>query len=182
MAWRFDTSDHLDLTPLQRALASAPERSGTQKVRTEQELFCFRVGELRLAVASSEVREVIRLAPLTPLPRTPAYVMGVMGHRGEVLPVLDLLRLLGKGEARTGHRARLFVAVAGGYVAGVLTDEVFGLRRIPSEEILPAPLGGDAAAEHLVGLVRLDDGKGGTLSVLDMQNVLGAARQRAVSR
>ncbi|XXF75078.1 chemotaxis protein CheW [Myxococcaceae bacterium GXIMD 01537] len=159
----------------------APERAVLSQARPEQEFFCFRVGELRLGVPSECVLEVLRAGLLTPLPRTPSFLLGVTGHRGQVLPVIDLLRFLSKGEARIGPRTRLFVGVSGTYATGVVADVVLGLRRIPVADILPPPLGGDAAVEHLMGVVQ-----GATseenLSLLNFTKLLQTARQRAVMR
>ncbi|WP_047858238.1 chemotaxis protein CheW [Archangium gephyra] len=168
-------------TPLQRALRKAPDRAIAGQARPEQEFFCFRVGELRLAVPSENVLEVIRTGLLTPLPRTPSFLLGVTGHRGEVLPVMDLLRFLGKGEARVGGRTRLFIGTSGNYRVGVVADAVLGLRRIPVADILPPPLGGDAAVEHLLGV------HGGAttqeaIALINFTKLLQSARQRAVVR
>ncbi len=167
-------------TPLQRALKIAPDRASVGKALPEREFFCFQVGQLRLGVPSENVREVIRAGPLTPLPRMSAFVMGVAGHRGEVLPVIDLLRFLGKGEARIGPRTRMFVSVSGDFTAAVVTDEVEGLLKIRTSDILPPPLGGDATTEHLIGVV--NPGGSELLTLLAFGKLLLAARQRAVSR
>lgn len=159
----------------------APDRAVAAQARPEQEFFCFRVGELRLGVPSENVLEVLRAGLLTPLPRTPSFIMGVTGHRGEVLPVVDLLRFLSKGEARIGPRTRLFVGITGSYVAGVVADTVLGLRRIPVSEILPPPLGGDAAAEHLLGVVQGSTSQD-AINLLNFSKLLQTARQRAVAR
>ncbi|WP_163993218.1 chemotaxis protein CheW [Pyxidicoccus caerfyrddinensis] len=159
----------------------APDRAVAAQARPEQEFFCFRVGDLRLGVPSENVLEVLRAGLLTPLPRTPSFIMGVTGHRGEVLPVVDLLRFLSKGEARIGPRTRLFVGITGSYVAGVVADTVLGLRRIPVSEILPPPLGGDAAAEHLLGVVH-GSGNQDAINLLNFSKLLQTARQRAVAR
>jgi purine-binding chemotaxis protein CheW len=168
-------------TPLLRALQSAPDKTPPAKPPPEQEFFCFKLGELRLGVPSENVREVIRSGPLTPLPRMAAFVMGVVGHRGEVLPVLDLLRFLGKGESRITARTRLFVGVCGTFNAAVVADGVIGLRTIGLSRIIPAPMGGDASTEHLLGVV--DPGRSDrSISLIDFQKVMNSARQRAVSR
>jgi purine-binding chemotaxis protein CheW len=159
----------------------APERAAAAQSRPEQEFFCFKVGELRLGVPSDCVLEVFRAPGITPLPRTPAFVMGVAGHRGQVLPVLDLLRFLGKGEARVGPRTRLFVGVSGPYVAAAVADSVIGLRRILATDILPPPMGGDAAAEHLMGVVQ-PGARGEGLALINFVKLLQVARQRAVMR
>lgn len=159
----------------------APERAVLSQARPEQEFFCFRVGDLRLGVPSENVLEVLRAGLLTPLPRTPSFILGVCGHRGQVLPVVDLLRFLSKGEARIGPRTRLFVGVSGTYTTAVVTDMVLGLRRIPVEDILPPPLGGDAASEHLMGVVQGATSED-SLSLLNFTKLLQTARQRAVTR
>ena len=169
----------MEPTPLQRALQEAPERAQPEEGRAEREFFFFRLGELRLAVPSENVREVIRSGPLTPLPRAPPFILGVCGHRGEVLPVLDLLRFLGKGESRAHARARLFVGTAGTYVTGVVADTVVGLKRLPLAEILPPPLGGEISPEHCLGV--WIQGQEVTL-LLHFTKVLQTARQRAVMR
>lgn len=171
----------MNTTPLQRALRKAPDRAVASQARPEQEFFCFRAGDIRLAVPSENVLEVIRTGPLTPLPRTPSFLLGVAGHRGEVIPVMDMLRFLGKGEARVSPRTRLFIGTSGTYRVGVVADAVLGLRRIVVADILPPPLGGDAAAEHLIGVA---EGKTNQESValLNFTKLLQSARQRAVVR
>jgi purine-binding chemotaxis protein CheW len=171
----------LEPTPLQRALKVAPEQAQAAQARPEQEFFCFRLGELRLGIPSSSVIEVFRGGRLTPLPRTPAFVLGVTGHRGQVLPVLDLLRFLGKGEAKVGDRTRYFVGTSGPFVAAVVADSVIGLKRILTSDVLPPPLGGDASAEHMLGVFQ-PGARGEALALLDFGRLLQLARKRAVVR
>ena len=171
-------------TPLQTALQSAPERPAVGASRPEEEIFSFRVGGLRLAFRAAHVREVVRVSPLTPLPRTPPFLLGVMGHRGEVLPVVDLLRLLGKAEVKPGPRSRVLIGVANDLVAAFIADAVLGMLRVPTSEILPAPLGSDAAAEQLEGIVHGGgrDRQEPSLHLLDLSKLLSSIRQRVVAR
>jgi purine-binding chemotaxis protein CheW len=171
----------LEPSPLKRALQLAPIRGTEAKARPEREFFCFKLGELRLGVPSENVREVVRAGLLTPLPKMAPFILGVCGHRGEVLPVLDLLRFLGKGEARVGARTRLFVGISETFVAGVVADSVIGLRKIELADILPAPTGGDSSAEHLLGVVQ-NEQSGELLSLLNFPKIFQAARARAVAR
>jgi purine-binding chemotaxis protein CheW len=168
-------------TPLQRALSAAPDRATVGLIRPEQEFFCFRLGELRLGVPSENVREVARIGPLTPLPRMVSFVMGVAGHRGEVLPVVDLLRLLGKGEVVVGPRTRLFIANSGPYNAAMVADSVLGLVKFPVAEILPVPMGGESGSEHVLGVVNPGN-KESAVTLLRFSKLLQVARQRAVAK
>jgi purine-binding chemotaxis protein CheW len=94
---------------------------------------------------------------------------------------MDLLRFLGKGEARVGPRTRLFIGLSGTYTVSVVADAVLGLRRIPLADILPPPLGGDASVEHLIGVVEGATPQEG-VALLNFSKLLQNARQRAVVR
>ena len=166
---------------MQRALEAAPERPSAAKTIPDREYFCFRAGDLHLAIASEHVLEVVRSGPLTPLPRVPAFILGVCAHRGEVLPVLDLLRFLEKGAARISGKTRLVVGVSGNYVAGIVADAVTGLRGFRLADIHPVPMGGSGGGEHLLGAVRPDPAAD-TILLLDLAQLLHSARRRAVPR
>ncbi len=130
---------------------------------------------------SENVLEVLRAGLLTPLPRAPSFLLGVTGHRGEVLPVMDLLRFLAKGEARIMPRTRIFVGVSGTYVCGVVADTVLGLRKFLVSDILPPPIGADAATEHMLGVVAGATAEE-SINLLNFSKLLQTARQRAVTR
>ena len=167
-------------TPLQRALSAAPDRASADQVAPDHFYFCFRINALHLGVPAESVREVLRAGPLTPLPRTASFVLGVTGHRGEVLPVVDLLRFLGKGEVRQGPRTRLFVAIAGEITTSVMVDAVVGLNRFKAKDILKPPLGGDPSSEYVMGLVKPRNAP--QITLLDFSKLLVAAKARAVKR
>lgn len=171
----------LPSSPLESALQSAPLRATAHQPVPGREFFCFGLAELRFGVPSENVREVFRVGPLTPLPRTPAFVLGVCGHRGEVLPVLDLLRLLSKGEAKATDRSRLFVGLAGNFTTAILAESVIGLKKIPLGEVVPPPLGSEAIAEHLIGIAYASE-KNEAINLLDFSRLIHFARQRAVVR
>lgn len=60
----------------------------------------FNVGERRVGLAMTHVREIIephQIVP-TPIPLTPAFVHGLFNLRGQVLPYLDLSPFVGAEE------------------------------------------------------------------------------------
>ena len=75
------------------------------------------------------VREVARLVPLTFVPGAPPAILGVANLRGQIMPVIELRRLIG-GRApddRDDPRprsARIVVVAHGEIVAGFLVDAV----------------------------------------------------------
>ncbi len=171
----------MDPTPLQRALGQAPAKAVPRVERPEKEFFFFRLGALLLGVDSVNAREVTRLGVITPLPRAASFVLGVAGHRGEVLPVIDLLRFFAQGESRPGSRILCFIGVNGSFAASFVADQVIGLRKVFTSDILPAPVGGEIPTEHVQGVFQSPELKG-TVTLLDLPRVLQTSRQRAVTR
>lgn len=117
------------------------------------EYLAFSLGGGSYAVAIGEVREIVRLVPLTEVPRGASNLLGVMGLRGEVLPVYDIrgrLKLPGQMPLIAGpeadlsalpRSARVLVLHGDEGVAGVLVDSVTGVVRLRPSEIEPPPSG-----------------------------------------
>lgn len=169
-------------TRLQRALRSATDEPVAAAPSAEEMLlFVFRLGSLLVGVDSALVREVVRASRLTPLPRVPSFLLGVMSHRGEVLPVVDLLRILGKGEGRLTPSSRLFVGLTKAYVAAVLVEEVQGLVTVSADRCSPPPLGSTGDDEYVRAVIA-NWRQGETLTVLALDRLLASARARAVAR
>jgi chemotaxis signal transduction protein len=165
-------------TPLLAALAHAGAGAEQGGHAAEVELFRMTVGGTRVAVEAGLVYEVVRIPPITPLPGAPALLSGVASHRGDVVAVVDLARLLGKGETKIGSRSRMALARSDGLVVAVLADEVLGLAKFPAKALQPAPLGTESS-EFISGL--LMEGAGST-NILDLRRALASARERASSR
>lgn len=112
------------------------------------------------------VREVVKPTPITPVPTIPEHILGVMNLRGEILPVLDLKRLLGLGAGVPDPRGRIVVVKGPGMAVGFLADsvedaiEVRGGLEPPlaasAEERARYLQGQVAHAERLVGVLDVD--------------------------
>jgi chemotaxis-related protein WspB len=59
----------------------------------------FALGPARYAVELRWVREVFTLGPVTPVAHAPESVAGVVNYRGAIMPILDLMVLLGGPDA-----------------------------------------------------------------------------------
>ncbi|MBI5546839.1 MAG: chemotaxis protein CheW [Deltaproteobacteria bacterium] len=164
-------------TPLFEALAGArPSASGPSQV-PEAEFFRVRVGDTAFAVESGLIQEVVRAPPITPLPGAPAYLVGVAAHRGDVVAVVDLARLLGRGQTEVSDRSRMAVARADGVVVALLADAVLGLVRLPATALQPPPLGTEDA-EFIKGVAIEPE----PMHLIDLRRALATARERAIAR
>ena len=58
------------------------------------QMVTFRIAQEEFAFAMEHVREILRVQPPKQVPDVPEYVMGVLTVRGQILPIVDLRRLL----------------------------------------------------------------------------------------
>ncbi len=83
------------------------------------------------ALPKAEVADILPLKPWRVLPgNAPEIMIGVAEHEGEILPVLDLAMVFGRRSLTTPDW-RMMVVKNGDFRALVITETVFGERRLP---------------------------------------------------
>lgn len=134
-----------------------------------RQLLCFQLAATPYAVAIENVREIVRIGPITPIPRTEEHVRGVISLRGEMLEVIDLRPRLGLERIENTKDTRIVVVQdEEGRVAGLLVDRVREVLRIAEDAIGPAAAGD---SQGLVsGLCVRDES---FVSLLDLDRTLG---------
>jgi purine-binding chemotaxis protein CheW len=88
-----------------------------------------RVAGEHYSLPVEQVLEVADLGRVTPVPGAPSEVVGVGNLRGQVIPVIDLARMLGLSG---GEPSRVVVAESGDLRAGLLVDEVLDVGELPT--------------------------------------------------
>lgn len=88
----------------------------------------------RFAFEARFVREASKLFALTPLPCTPDFVLGLINFRGQILPVLDLRRIL-ELPASTSPGSQVVVIQTSTASAGIAVDEIAGICSIAEAEL-----------------------------------------------
>lgn len=114
----------------------------------------FACGSSLYAVPSETASEVVNLPTLTRVPGAPAHLLGVFAHRGEVLPVVDVSRLVGKPVDEAFKRSVL-VRTAKGVVAFTAT-RVLGVSTLEGSL---ERLGDTGVQRHLLGPARAPAGE-----------------------
>jgi purine-binding chemotaxis protein CheW len=92
-----------------------------------------------VALDVSQLREVVRWQPVTPLPKAPELIEGVIDLRGAVVPVIDLVRALGRGTVEAGARARIAVTEIDGLVVGLAVDAAVEVLSVDASVIEDPP-------------------------------------------
>jgi len=116
-----------------RSRAHAAGLPQQQEVRAEWSGIGFRVGDLRVLAPMGDVKEILTPPPMSRVPGTKTWVLGIANVRGNLLPVMDLNGYLHARPTVRGKRTRVLVINHRGVFAGLMVDEVMGLRHFELE-------------------------------------------------
>lgn len=111
---------------------SAAANSGSHQYAT------FTVGSHFLGVDVLEVQEVLRGQSLTRVPLAPPVVEGLINLRGQIVPALDLRRVIGLPE-RTGAAAVSVVVRSALGAVSLQVDEIEDVIELTAESFEAAP-------------------------------------------
>ena len=126
-----------------------------------------RVGEERLAVPLTDLREVLRSRPVTRVAGTAEWIRGLVTVRGALVPVGDLVRLV--SPYTTDEAPWLLLVERDGRQAAFGVSAVEGVQ--PVAEPLATPMTGGTLPRS--GAVRLpSQGSGGAVGVPEAADVL----------
>ena len=105
----------------------------------EIQLVVFKIGKEDFGVPINQVREIVRLVPITPVPRAPQFIEGVVNLRGQILAVIDLAKRLNLASAPRSDKTRIIVVEVEDNTVGMIVDEVAEVLRLSTESIDSTP-------------------------------------------
>ena len=94
----------------------------------------FAIGDLPLLAKMEDVTEILPIPATIRVPGVKSWVLGLANIRGNLMPVLDMSGYLYDRPSKIRKESRILIINRHGLVAGLLVDEVFGLRRFKPEE------------------------------------------------
>ncbi|MGE5587921.1 MAG: chemotaxis protein CheW [Clostridia bacterium] len=145
-----------------------------QGVSATRHVVVFQLSRELYAVGISDVREIVRMQPITPVPSAPDYVEGVVNLRGQVIPVLSLAKRLGVPAEPVTPSTRIVVVQAGQDTIGMIVDSVVKVSHIPEQDIeRPEALAREGAGlAYIVGIARAEDS---LITLIDLEQALSFA-------
>ncbi|MCF6217334.1 MAG: chemotaxis protein CheW [Gammaproteobacteria bacterium] len=90
----------------------------------------YRFGKINLISALSEIQEVAPCPHISLLPGVKPWVRGVANVRGSLITIIDLAAFLDLRAPTAQKNSRILVINQSGLMAGLLVDEVHGLRHL----------------------------------------------------
>lgn len=134
----------------------------------------FTLGAESYGLPVLNVREIIRLCPITPVPRMPPHVKGVINLRGTVIAVFDLRAKFQLAMTDYGDRACIIVvqvaSLSGGStLMGAIVDAVEEVVQLSVTEIEATPdFGGAPDTQYILGLATIE---GGVKTLLNIEKI-----------
>ena len=94
----------------------------------------FRLAGSGWVVPLDQVKEILTKVHISHIPGAKEWVRGVANVRGTLLPILDLNGFLMGKMTKMTRRSRILVMQHKGIAAGLLVEEVMGMRHFLEEE------------------------------------------------
>jgi len=94
----------------------------------------FRIAGMQLVTPVDEVTELLTYPAMSRVPGTKSWVKGIANVRGNLLPIMDLKDYLMRETTKLSIKSRVLVVNHGGIFAGLLVDEVLGLKHFQDED------------------------------------------------
>ena|SRR5690242_16029919 len=140
---------------------------------TPHQYATFTVGDLFLGVDVLDVQEVLRSQELTRVPLAPEVVEGLINLRGQIVPALDMRRILGLPERRQDNDPVSVVVRSPHGAVSLQVDEIEDVIQLGSAsfEAPPSNVGG-MLQSLFVGVHKLENR---LLLVLDTQRAIQPA-------
>ena len=125
----------------------------------EIQLVIFKIGGEEFGVSIAQVREIVRLVPITPIPRSPDFIEGVVNLRGQILAVIDLAKRLDLPAIIRSEKTRIVVVEVEGNIVGMIVDEVTEVLRLPVDDITDTPelISSESHQKYITGVGKLGD-------------------------
>lgn len=134
----------------------------------------FTLGRESYGLPVLQVREIIRLCPITTVPRMPAYIRGVINLRGKIVPILDLRAKFNLPGSDYGDRACIVVVEIGGppggfSLMGAMVDAVEEVVPLTAAQLEATPeFGGSPDTRYILGLATVH---GGVKTLLNLEKI-----------
>jgi len=126
----------------------------------------FRIGTLTLAAPLDEVKEILTYPSLSKVPGAKPWVKGIANVRGNLLPIMDLQGCLGSSQTAINKHSRVLVVNHQEVFAGLLVDEVLGLKHfLDEEQTRELPSVDGPVGDHLKGAYLRDGQHWGVFSM-----------------
>lgn len=136
--------------------ANASADAAESMVQIERVVAFFLNGQ-RYALPIERVREIQQIVALSDVPAGTKGVVGMVNLRGQVIPAVDMRRLLGLDPREYTLETPMIIAEVHGEFVALIVDEVQDVFELPPDCLQAAPALHQLSSS-MIGVARLADG------------------------
>lgn len=135
----------------------------------ELEIVEFDIANNKFGINVIKVKEIIQPIPVTFIPHAHPHVEGIIQLRGEVLPVVDMLKVLGIANATYSTQHKYIVAEFNKQKVVFHVDNVTQIHRISWNEIERPSDMYQGGASQVIGVIKQNDNM---ILLLDFERIM----------
>ncbi len=128
----------------------------------------FYLGGQRYALPIDRVQEIQQIVAFSEVPSGGTGVVGMINLRGNVIPAIDLRRIVGLAPQEYTLETPMIICRVRGQLLALVVDEVQDVIELPDGCLQAAPPM-HALASKMIGVARLEDG---LVYLLDLDQIL----------
>ncbi len=118
----------------QRSKAYAHNLPQQMEVKTNWDGIAFRLGGFTVLAPMEQIGEILTIDSISRVPGAKEWVRGIANVRGNLLPILDLPGFVFGKVGKMTRKSRALVMQHHDISAGLVVDEVLGMRHFLDEE------------------------------------------------
>jgi len=115
------------------------------------QIVVFTLEDKEYAINSTTVEEIIKMMDSTVVPKSPAWIEGLINLRGNVVPLVNLSKLLHRDDNQC-YTNIVIIKTQEGKI-GILVNDIKEVRKINDEDI---EKGSIESGNGIVGIIQLD--------------------------
>mgnify|MGYP001306821640 CR=1 FL=1 len=123
----------------------------------ELEVILFELGDECFAINVLKTREIITPLPITSIPNAPENVEGVIHLRGEIIPIINLAKIVNKPRSENENQDRFIIAELNQIKIAFRVHKVNQIIRISWEQIEKPSELATGNQPYATGIVKLSD-------------------------
>ncbi|MFH2137895.1 MAG: chemotaxis protein CheW [Candidatus Omnitrophota bacterium] len=150
-------------------------------VKEEVQMVIFRIQDEEFGVEISQVKEILKLVPITRMPKAPVFIEGVINLRGQIITVVDLAKRFDLDSLGRTETTRIMVVEVGENTVGMIVDSVSEVIRLSANNIekTPALIQSGIHERYLRGVGKIADR---LLILLDLNEVLSTEELHNINK
>ncbi len=125
-----------------------------ENLKQEERVIAFMLNEEMIGINIKNVTKITKKLDISPVPKTPEHIVGVMNLRGNIVPVVNLKKMLNLPNSNELNQEYIIIIDTEIGNIGLLIDQVVGAITIEDKEVLPAPINSIGIdSKYVIGVI-----------------------------